>query len=220
MILYVLLAGFLPFEERTIAALFSKIKAADYSYPSWITEEAKSLLDGILVSNPANRLTLQEIYDHKWTRGPTSNPKKEGSPPTHITGTLTDIDIPSDDESSNAITSGHHKNKITSQPTSATTQPPVVTTSTTSVPTNKAPTPSQSAPTSPEKPSIKAVETSNPTNTNTSPTKGAGTSGTIATNGTTNTAATNENKPNSHPIPDSVETTENLHPKAGCCVIA
>jgi serine/threonine protein kinase len=36
-ILYVLLAGFLPFEENTMVALFLKIKNADFTYPSWFT---------------------------------------------------------------------------------------------------------------------------------------------------------------------------------------
>lgn len=74
-ILYVLLAGFLPFEEKTIAALFSKIKVADYSYPSWFSSEAKSLLDGILVANPTKRFTLDQVKNHPWTKGPTTNPK-------------------------------------------------------------------------------------------------------------------------------------------------
>ncbi len=32
-ILYVLLAGFLPFDEPSMSTLFSKIQAADFSYP-------------------------------------------------------------------------------------------------------------------------------------------------------------------------------------------
>ena len=48
-ILYVLLAGFLPFDESTIVALFSKIQAADFTYPklvfvgSWVLSFAASL---------------------------------------------------------------------------------------------------------------------------------------------------------------------------------
>lgn len=68
-ILYVLLAGFLPFEEKTIAALFSKIKLADYSYPSWFSSDAKDLLDGILVANPTKRLTLKQVKNHVWLQG-------------------------------------------------------------------------------------------------------------------------------------------------------
>lgn len=34
-ILYVLLAGFLPFDEPSMSTLFSKIQAADFSYPRY-----------------------------------------------------------------------------------------------------------------------------------------------------------------------------------------
>ncbi len=38
-ILYVLLAGYLPFDENTMAALFQKIKNADFEYPDWFSAE-------------------------------------------------------------------------------------------------------------------------------------------------------------------------------------
>lgn len=34
-ILYVLLAGFLPFDEPSMSTLFSKIQAAEFSYPRY-----------------------------------------------------------------------------------------------------------------------------------------------------------------------------------------
>ena len=40
-ILYVLLAGFLPFDEPTMTALFRKIQSADFAYPSWFTQPVK-----------------------------------------------------------------------------------------------------------------------------------------------------------------------------------
>jgi serine/threonine protein kinase len=39
-IIYVLLAGFLPFDEPTMAALFRKIVKADLSYPKWLSPSA------------------------------------------------------------------------------------------------------------------------------------------------------------------------------------
>jgi serine/threonine protein kinase len=65
-ILYVLLAGFLPFEENTMIALFLKIKNADFTYPSWFSSELRKLLDKILVSDPMLRLTLAELKHHSW----------------------------------------------------------------------------------------------------------------------------------------------------------
>ena len=40
-ILYVLLAGYLPFDEGTMVALFAKIKKADYEFPEWFSAEGK-----------------------------------------------------------------------------------------------------------------------------------------------------------------------------------
>jgi serine/threonine protein kinase len=60
-ILYVLLAGYLPFEEATTAALFKKIKNADYSYPTWFEPAAISLLQRILVVDPKLRIDLTEF---------------------------------------------------------------------------------------------------------------------------------------------------------------
>lgn len=65
-ILYVLLAGFLPFDESTIVALFAKIQAADFTYPSWFSAEVRSLLDSILVADPKQRVTLADVSAHSW----------------------------------------------------------------------------------------------------------------------------------------------------------
>jgi serine/threonine protein kinase len=43
-ILYVLLAGYLPFDENTMVALFQKIKNADFEYPDWFSADGECLL--------------------------------------------------------------------------------------------------------------------------------------------------------------------------------
>jgi len=63
-ILYVLLAGFLPFDEPTIVALFAKIQNADFSYPSFFTDRARDLLDRVLVADPTLRISLTEVRNH------------------------------------------------------------------------------------------------------------------------------------------------------------
>lgn len=65
-ILYVLLAGFLPFDESTIVALFAKIQAADFTYPKWFSPSVRSLLDSIITADPKARLTLTEVRDAPW----------------------------------------------------------------------------------------------------------------------------------------------------------
>jgi len=40
-ILYVLLAGFLPFDEPHMSQLFRKIQKAEFTYPSWFTPQVR-----------------------------------------------------------------------------------------------------------------------------------------------------------------------------------
>ena len=69
MILYVLLAGFLPFDEVSMVDLFRKIMKADFSYPAWFSAEAKDLLSQLLTNNVEQRATMQHIMDHPWLKG-------------------------------------------------------------------------------------------------------------------------------------------------------
>lgn len=78
-ILFVFLAGYLPFEEGTTAALFRKIQAADFQYPKWFTASSRDLINKILVVDPAARLTLDEMRVHPWmSQGAESESKNDG----------------------------------------------------------------------------------------------------------------------------------------------
>jgi serine/threonine protein kinase len=63
-ILYVLLAGFLPFDEPTIMQLFTKIQKAEFTYPSWFTPEIRGVLDQMLVADPKVRIGLAQLREH------------------------------------------------------------------------------------------------------------------------------------------------------------
>ena len=81
-ILYVLLAGFLPFDENTMSALFAKIKDAEYAYPQWFSTLVIDLIDGILVADPKDRKTLDQVQTHDWfTMGQKNKIEEETSAP-------------------------------------------------------------------------------------------------------------------------------------------
>eukprot|EP00604_Paraphysomonas_vestita_P002240 CAMPEP_0174819346 /NCGR_PEP_ID=MMETSP1107-20130205/2518_1 /TAXON_ID=36770 /ORGANISM="Paraphysomonas vestita, Strain GFlagA" /LENGTH=423 /DNA_ID=CAMNT_0016032649 /DNA_START=273 /DNA_END=1544 /DNA_ORIENTATION=- len=117
-ILYVLLAGFLPFDESTIVALFAKIQAADFTYPSWFSPEVRSLLDSILVADPKQRVTLTEVNNHPWVTfddGP-----KAFHPTPSLNSTVAaarssagkgDDDDDDDENNNNKKDSDHHDDK-------------------------------------------------------------------------------------------------------------
>ncbi|KAG5440429.1 hypothetical protein PCK2_000562 [Pneumocystis canis] len=65
-ILYVMLVGRLPFDDEFIPTLFKKINGGIYTIPSFLSSEAKELLSQMLVVDPIQRITLQEIRENKW----------------------------------------------------------------------------------------------------------------------------------------------------------
>lgn len=67
-ILYVLMAGYLPFDEVDLTTLYAKIDKADFSCPSWFPVGAKSLIHRILDPNPQTRIQIEEIRNDEWFR--------------------------------------------------------------------------------------------------------------------------------------------------------
>ncbi|KAI8550210.1 hypothetical protein RHMOL_Rhmol06G0087200 [Rhododendron molle] len=62
-ILYVLMAGYLPFDELDLTTLY---RNAEYSCPSWFPVEAKSLIQRILDPNPETRIRIEQIRNDEW----------------------------------------------------------------------------------------------------------------------------------------------------------
>lgn len=65
-ILYVLLAGYLPFHDENIVQLYKKVYKADFTCPSWFSPEARELITRMLDPNPSSRITLAEIMESRW----------------------------------------------------------------------------------------------------------------------------------------------------------
>ncbi|KAK2950859.1 putative CBL-interacting protein kinase 23 [Blattamonas nauphoetae] len=65
-ILFVMLAGYLPFEEDNNIELFRKIKKAEFEYPSYFPAQPKQIINKILDPNPATRMTIADIKQEPW----------------------------------------------------------------------------------------------------------------------------------------------------------
>ncbi|XP_057948691.1 CBL-interacting serine/threonine-protein kinase 23 isoform X2 [Malania oleifera] len=65
-ILFVLMAGYLPFEESNLVALYKKIFKADFTCPPWFSSNAKKLIRRILDPNPSTRITIAEVIENEW----------------------------------------------------------------------------------------------------------------------------------------------------------
>ncbi|KAJ0075110.1 hypothetical protein Patl1_34738 [Pistacia atlantica] len=65
-ILFVLLAGFLPFQDENVMKMYRKIFKAEFEFPPWISPDARKLISRILVTDPEKRITVSEIMRNPW----------------------------------------------------------------------------------------------------------------------------------------------------------
>ncbi|KAM0009848.1 putative protein kinase CAMK-CAMKL-CHK1 family [Helianthus debilis subsp. tardiflorus] len=65
-ILYVLLAGFLPFQDENIVAMYRKIYRGDFKCPPWFSSDARRLITKMLDPNPSTRITISKIMESPW----------------------------------------------------------------------------------------------------------------------------------------------------------
>lgn len=65
-ILFELLAGYLPFDDQGLIPLYKKIRTAKCRYPPWFTEGSKKLISRIFDPNPGRRITVCQIMEDEW----------------------------------------------------------------------------------------------------------------------------------------------------------
>ncbi|KAJ0980014.1 hypothetical protein J5N97_015488 [Dioscorea zingiberensis] len=65
-ILYVMLAGHLPFEDRNLAVLYQKIYRGETKIPKWFSPGAKNIIKRILNPSPVLRINIAEIKADEW----------------------------------------------------------------------------------------------------------------------------------------------------------
>ncbi|KAL5077164.1 hypothetical protein RYX36_016148 [Vicia faba] len=76
-VLFVLLAGYLPFHDSNLIEMYRKIGRGEIKYPSWFRPEVCKLLDGILNPKPDTRISIAEIKEHSWFKNePNARNKK------------------------------------------------------------------------------------------------------------------------------------------------
>ncbi|XP_057435372.1 CBL-interacting protein kinase 2-like [Lotus japonicus] len=65
-ILYVLLAGYLPFHDSNLMEMYRKIGKGEFKYPKWFAPEVRRLLSKILDPNPKTRISMAKIMENSW----------------------------------------------------------------------------------------------------------------------------------------------------------
>ncbi|WOL06853.1 hypothetical protein Cni_G15587 [Canna indica] len=67
-ILFVLMAGYLPFHDSNLMEMYKKIGRAEFKCPNWFPLEVRRLLYRILDPNPNTRVTIAKIMENPWFR--------------------------------------------------------------------------------------------------------------------------------------------------------
>ncbi|KAK3020892.1 hypothetical protein RJ639_047204 [Escallonia herrerae] len=67
-ILYVLLAGYLPFHDSNLMEMYRKISKAEFKFPNWFPPDIRRLISRILDPNPKTRISIVKIMDNSWFR--------------------------------------------------------------------------------------------------------------------------------------------------------
>ncbi|KAJ1392429.1 Serine/threonine-protein kinase, active site [Sesbania bispinosa] len=78
-ILFILMAGYLPFEDNNLMALYKKIFKAEFTCPPWFSSKSKKLINRILDPNPAKRITIAEVIENEWFKKGYVPPKFSGA---------------------------------------------------------------------------------------------------------------------------------------------
>ncbi|PKA46861.1 CBL-interacting protein kinase 5 [Apostasia shenzhenica] len=67
-ILFVLLAGFLPFHDSNLMEMYRKICRGEFRCPNWFPSDARKLLASVLDPNPSTRIAMTKIVESPWFR--------------------------------------------------------------------------------------------------------------------------------------------------------
>lgn len=65
-ILFALLTGRLPFDDKNVRTLLSKVKAGKYDIPAWVDPQAQDLISRMLTVDASQRIPISDILVHPW----------------------------------------------------------------------------------------------------------------------------------------------------------
>ncbi|KAA8541989.1 hypothetical protein F0562_023141 [Nyssa sinensis] len=65
-VLFVLLAGYLPFQDDNIVGLYRKMCRGDFKFPPWFSSESRPIVARLLDTNPNSRITTSQLVETTW----------------------------------------------------------------------------------------------------------------------------------------------------------
>lgn len=104
-ILFVLMAGYLPFDDPNLLNLYKKVQNANLVIPPWFSSGARKFIKRILDPNPLTRITISEVLQDEWF-------KKDYHPPSFAEEgdvNLDDVDAAFNNLEENLVTERREK---------------------------------------------------------------------------------------------------------------
>ncbi|KAL2340595.1 hypothetical protein Fmac_008535 [Flemingia macrophylla] len=65
-VLFVLMAGYLPFQDQNVMAMYKKIYRGEFRCPRWFSPDLSRLLTRLLDTKPETRIAIPDIMENKW----------------------------------------------------------------------------------------------------------------------------------------------------------
>lgn len=65
-ILYVLNAGYLPFNDTNVMVMYRKIYKGEFRFPKWTSPDLRRIISRMLDTNPETRITVDQILRDPW----------------------------------------------------------------------------------------------------------------------------------------------------------
>lgn len=65
-ILFVFLAGSLPFDDRNLPNMYRAIHRREFQFPGWVTKPARRIICRLLDPNPETRYGIEELMNTQW----------------------------------------------------------------------------------------------------------------------------------------------------------
>jgi 5'-AMP-activated protein kinase catalytic alpha subunit len=96
-VLFVLLAGYVPFNDSNLMDMYRKISNADFKCPNWFPRNVRKLLCKMLDPNPDTRICIDNIKQCSWFKyGPNGRKKKQEMENNTISSLATNSVAPTD----------------------------------------------------------------------------------------------------------------------------
>ncbi|CDH50582.1 serine threonine protein kinase [Lichtheimia corymbifera JMRC:FSU:9682] len=100
-VIYVMVTGTVPFDDKSMPGLHDKIKRGHVNYPAHMSPECLDLLRRIFVTDPAKRVILTDVIRHPWL-----NPDPNVPPVKNFVPARKPIQLPLDETILEQMTKG------------------------------------------------------------------------------------------------------------------